>query len=193
MIGPEDKDRPVYLWLDDQDGQNENIFDKPTDPEALKRHLDNLSSYARFERFAAEYLADMRRSGRRDASSTIKYTQQTINGRRYLALSLKDATEYLTKKDYTNNWYSELNEEFAFWDFGQWKEALRAAGFAIIEDPNEPEQGSRIYTNPWIVEMRWRGKAELYEMVGGRLEQIAYPPTTAILVGQRPGSNPIVG
>ena len=90
------------------------------------------------------------------------------------------------KKDYIDNWDSEMHEEFAFWGFSDWKAALQSAGFHIIENPNEPETGSRVYTNPWIVENRWEGKVALYEMgQNGDLEPLPYPPTNIVLVGEK--------
>jgi hypothetical protein len=91
----------------------------------------------------------------------------------------------MTKKDYTNNWDSEMNEEFAFWDFSQWKSALETAGFQIVENPNQPQAGSRVYVNPWIVENRWTGKVKLFQMAAGKLEKMDYPVTNIVLVGEK--------
>jgi len=144
-------------------------------------YLNQLSTYARFRRFAREYLAE--RLGR---ENNIEYEEETISGRRYAVLRLKDAIEFMTKKDYTGNWYSELNEEFAFWDFGQHKQALTQAGFKIIENPNEPHLGSREYTNPWIVANRWQGKVALYTLKDSSLKPMEYPVTNVVLVAEKP-------
>jgi hypothetical protein len=183
VVGPENKEREVYLWLNEADGRNEDIFAQFDDRKALMAHLNELSTHARYLRFARDFLAEMRAEGQRGLETAVQYRQETIEGQRYIVLTLRDAVEFMTKKDYTNNWDSEMNEEFAFWDFGEWKGALETAGFQIIENPNRPQTGSRVYVNPWIVENRWEGKVKLYQKANGRLIEIAYPVTNIVLVG----------
>jgi hypothetical protein len=92
----------------------------------------------------------------------------------------------MSRKDYTDNWQSEMNEEFAYWSFSQWKAALEQVGFQIIENPNRPEAGSRVYVNPWIVANRWESKCALFAKDSrGALVQMAWPVTTMVLVGER--------
>ena len=43
-------------------------------------------------------------------------------------LTLRAAAEFLSKKDYVDNWRSEMNEEFCFWSFTQWREVLGDVG-----------------------------------------------------------------
>lgn len=148
-------------------------------------HLNGLSTYGRFLRFARDFLAEMRTNGQPSPQTAVQYREETVEEQRYIVLTLKDAVEFMTKKDYTNNWDSEMNEEFAFWDFNQWKEALETAGFQIIENPNRPKAGSRVYVNPWIVENRWEGKVRVLEMENGRLQEMAHPVTNIVLVGEK--------
>ena len=68
-----------------------------------------------------------------------------------------------------------MHETFCFWDFDEWKEHLEEAGFKIHQD-------SKIVTNPWIVEHRWQGKADLFTMKDDQLITQTYPPTTMYLV-----------
>lgn len=185
VVGPEDKEQEVYLWLNDEDGRNEDIFAQFDNREGLMGHLDGLSTYGRFLRFGRDFLAEMRANGQRGPETAVQYRDETVEGQRYIVLTLKDAVEFMTKKDYTNNWDSEMNEEFAFWDFNEWKGALETAGFQIIENPNRPEAGSRVYVNPWIVGNRWVGKVEVYEMVDGVLKEMDYPVTNIVLVGEK--------
>lgn len=180
VVGPENGEREVYLWLNDEDGHTNDIFRKFDDPQALAQYLNGLSTNGRFQRFARDFL---RETGTRDA---IPYRLTRIDGETYAILRLRDASEFMSKKDYTDNWDSEMHEEFAFWGFRQWKTALQNAGFHVIENPNEPETGSRVYTNPWIVENRWQDKVALYEMgENGRLLPLSYPPTNIVLVGEK--------
>lgn len=187
VVGPEEGERPVYLWLNRTDGGNDDIFRDCDDPAELAAHLESLSTNGRFHRFARDFLAEARASGQRGPETQIDYHLTEIDGEQYAVLSLRAACEFMSKKDYTANWDSEMFEEFAFWSFSQWKTALPDAGFRIIENPNEPQTGSRVYTNAWIVENRWAGKVALYERdeENGRLRPLPYPPTTIILVGEK--------
>ena len=91
----------------------------------------------------------------------------------------------MTKKDYTDNWESELHEQFAFWSPSEWKRALSAAGFTVLEEPAHPDRGTRSYTNPWIVEHRFEGAVELWRRTSEGLERLPWPPTNVVLVGEK--------
>ena len=186
VVGPEEGEQEVWLWLNREDGMNEDIWAEFDQPKALQAHLDKLSTWAKFKRFARDFLAEERAEGRRGPETAIVYREEQREGKGYVVLALHAAAEFLSKKDYTDNWRSEMHEEFAFWGFGQWKAALHQAGFQVLENPNEPLQGSRVYTNPWIVENRYLGKTELFRRVGERLVPLPYPVTNIVLVGRRP-------
>ena len=185
VVGPENRDEEVYLWLNRGDGSNEDVFAACDSSKALQAHLDGLSTYSRFKRFARDFLAESRANGQRGPESAIQYRELFLDGRRVVVLPLHAAAEFLSKKDYTDNWASEMHEEFTFWGFSQWKGALQAAGFLVRENPNDSQTGSRVYTNPWIVENRYLGKAELFRRVGERLEPMPYPVTNVVLVGEK--------
>jgi hypothetical protein len=190
VVGPENKEEEVYLLAAENDGRqddgrDDDIFRECPDPHSLKAHLDGLSTYGRFLRFARDFLAEMRRNGQRSDDTAVRFREEILDGRRYLVLSLKDAVEFMSKKDYTDNWDSEMNEEFAFWSFSEWKQALTQAGFHVIENPNSPESGSRVYTNEWLVQNRYQDRLMLHRMVNGRLEPMAYPVTNIVLVGEK--------
>ncbi len=185
VVGPANKEQEVYLWLNEEDGRNDNIFAQFDDRKALMTHLNELSTYGRFLRFANNFLAVRRAEGEREGETAVKYREAVIEGQRYVILTLEDAVEFMTKKDYTNNWESEMNEEFAFWDFGEWKAALKTAGFQVIENPNRPQAGSRVYLNPWIVKNRWVDKVKVYQMFEGALKKLDYPVTNIVLVGEK--------
>lgn len=96
------------------------------------------------------------------------------------------AAEFLSKKDYADNWRSEMNEEFCFWNFAQWKQALRDAGFSIIENAQFPTAGSRTYTNQWVVDHRYRNHIELLNSDPRRREEaVPWPPTNMVLIGEK--------
>ncbi len=56
----------------------------------------------------------------------------------------------------------------------------------MIENPNDPPSGSRVYSNPWIVENRFKGKVELFRKTESGIEPVPYPVTNMVLVGQKP-------
>jgi hypothetical protein len=185
VVGPDEGHRQVFLWLDDSDGANENIWRDFSQPDELEAHLAGLSTYARFHRFARDFLAAERAAGRPVVRGPIQFQEEMVDGQRTVALSLRDAAEFLSKKDYVDNWSSEMHEEFAFWGFADWKAALARAGFSVLENPNEPQSSSRVYTNPWIVSKRYDGRAALFVQDGPRLAPLAWPPTNIVLVGEK--------
>lgn len=191
VVGPDEKDQEVYLRLEHSDGANDGIDREFDDPQALSRHLSALSTYARFKRFARDFLAERRAASGDTAETAFPYRETVVHGDRCAILALRHAAEFMSKKDYVDNWHSEMHEEFAFWSFGQWKAALAEAGFRVLENPNAPQQGSRTYTSQWIVENRWRGKAALYQKVNGRLRPLPNPPTNVVLVAEKPISGAV--
>jgi hypothetical protein len=76
----------------------------------------------------------------------------------------------MSKFDYTDNWSSELREEFCFWSFDDWKCELRAAGWSIVP-------GSHAYTSEWQVQNRWEGNI--------KLKGVEWPVTNMVLVGEK--------
>ncbi|MGB4872730.1 MAG: methyltransferase domain-containing protein [Candidatus Promineifilaceae bacterium] len=181
VIGPENGRQEVYLWLNDADGANDAVFQEFASPDLFAEHLQTLSTYGRFRRFARDFLPD-----RQAGQPVVQYQEAQVDGRQYAILPLRAACEFMSKKDYTDNWASEMHEEFAFWSFSDWKTALQTAGFHILENPNTPQSGSRVYTNPWIVSHRWQGKVALFVLnENGRLDPLPYPPTNVILVAEK--------
>jgi hypothetical protein len=171
VVGPAEKEREVYLWCNDRDGTQDESGD-----------VAAMSTAARFRRFARDFLAELRAAGRRSADTALRYREEVVDGRRYFVLRLRDAVEFMLKKDYVANWRSEMNEEFAFWDFDQWKRELADAGFVVLEG----ERLSRAYANAWIVKNRFEGKVELYvRRADGVLERTDWPVTNMVLVGER--------
>ena len=91
----------------------------------------------------------------------------------------------MTKKDYIDNWQSELNEEFAFWSFNDWKNNLTKIGFKIIENPNTPTNSSRAFSIPWVVENRFVGKVKIFEKTDNGLIELSYPVTNMVLIAEK--------
>ena len=73
---------------------------------------------------------------------------------RFVETRLRWAMEWLSKKDYTDNWESEMHEAFCFWGAADWEREARAAGFELAP-------GSGGFTNEWLVEHRFAPVATL--------------------------------
>jgi len=118
-----------------------------------------------------------------DGRRPFDFHEQPRDGRLLFRLKLRQAAEFLSKKDYIDNWLSEMNEEFCFWSFARWKETLREIGFQVHENPNDLARGSRAHTNAWIVENRYVEHVAIFDVVGRGL---TWPPTNMILVSDKP-------
>jgi SAM-dependent methyltransferase len=178
VVGPEDGDSEALLFCADNDGQDLSA-------ENLKAHsgreanwLQSLSTRSLFHLFANDFLG-----GRRPFA----FAETVRDGRTLFRLTLREAAEFMSKKDYTDNWSSEMNEEFCFWCFSKWKQVLGETGFQVIENPNQPGLGSRCYTNAWIVEHRYRGHVEIVMESG---EPTDWPPTNMVLIAEKSVSQP---
>lgn len=168
VVAPFDKEKQIYLLLDETDGDNDDPYRIMEDREVFSKYLQSLSTYARFLRFVKDFRA---REGYQ-----LVYEKIKIGGTSYIKLTLSDAAEFLSRKDYTDNWQSEMHETFCFWHLDEWKEQLAAVGFII-------HPASTAFTNQWIVENRWKGKAQLFEWKNGELAAMDFPVTHMILVG----------
>jgi len=170
VVGPENKEQTVYMHLNRADGRNDDFEAEFSGREELAAYLSGLSTYRRFKRFAKDF--------RRQEGYQLRYQEKLIDGVYLIELTLKDATEFITKKDYTDNWMSEMHETFAFWSFSEWKEEMERTGFEVSAQ-------SIVFSNPWIVENRFKGKVELYTCEEGKLVWMDYPVTNMFLIAER--------
>ena len=166
VVGPRDRERTVLMRLNRTDGRDEGAIRTfaPEDREELRSHLEGLSTFARFLRFARDF--------RHAEKFELAYELVSIDGESFVRTSLENACEFLSKKDYTDNWASEMHETFCFWDFREWVDAAMEAGFRVLD-------GSRDFANPWIIENRYRTKAELFDE---SMRPLDAPATNMILV-----------
>jgi hypothetical protein len=174
VLGPEEGDREVRLWCSDTDGKNLTTTELAGHEGRETNWLHGVSTRSRFYLFARDF-----RGGR----SGFSFKEEIFGGRVVFRLSLRNAAEFLSKKDYTDNWSSEMNEEFCFWSFLVWKRVLAETGFRIVENSNHPSEGSRVYTNPWIIEHRHAGHVEIADATG---QPLPWPPTNMVLVAEKP-------
>lgn len=169
VVGPEDKDAVVLLWLNGKDGRQDDWQASFKDRARFKAYLDGLSTYARFLRFARDF---RRKEGYRLAFRAAPAEEGCVR------LTLRDACEFLSKKDYTDNWDSELHETFCYWSFSQWRAAIEAAGLRV-------HPASKAYTNPWIEKNRFAGKARLMRRTKTGLEPLPFPVTNMLLAAEK--------
>jgi trans-aconitate methyltransferase len=172
VVGPENGEEVVYLWLNQEDGRNDDYNQEfgAQERDACRDYLQGLSSFARFLRFQRDF--------RRQEGYQLQAEVEQMGGASYVRLRMRDACEFISKKDYVDNWHSEMHETFCFWSFSQWAKAVEQAGFTV-----QPE--SRAYANPWIVENRLRGKVEFFQRNGDRLEPLPYPVSNLILIAEK--------
>ncbi len=183
VVGPEDKDKVVYAWLNDTDGQSISPEEAVAWTDLSPETLDGLSTRSRFFIFAQTFQRDLIASGRKSPDNAIGFDLEKIKGKEYIKTTFREMTEYMTKKDYTDSWMSEMNEQFAYWSFSEWKDALREVGFKISEGVDK--ESSYSYTSEWIIENRWEGKVRLYVKENEELKEIPYPPTNMVLIGEK--------
>ncbi len=165
VVGPYNKEQTVLLWLNNEDGKNENPFKIIDDKNLLSNYLQSLSTYSKFLRFSVDFRATQ--------NYHLNFELQEIENKKYIKLSLKDACEFLSRKDYCDNWVSEMNETFCYWDYTEWVQHMKEVGFKI-------HTASNAFTNPWIIENRYKGKAEIFDL---NMQKIEWPVTNMILIG----------
>ncbi len=154
VVGPEKGNQKVYLELNSSDGKD-------------RGQVKELSTYSKFFKFS------------KDFTRKIKFKQVTLSGKKLIHLSLRDAYEFMSKMNYTDNWDSEMHEEFGFWSFSDWKKELKKAGFRVVE-------GSHPFKSDYIIDKMYKGKIKIYTSSKGELVLIDYPPTNMILSGEKP-------
>lgn len=124
--------------------------------------IRQLSTYARFFRFAQDFIPR-------------RISFELVEDKRLIKLSIRDAYEFISKMSYVDNWQSEMHEEFGFYSFEEWKSKLISHGFRIVP-------GSQEFSNPYIIEKKYKGKVSLYDM---EMKEVNYPHTNMILVGEK--------
>ncbi|GAB3819118.1 hypothetical protein GCM10028820_22600 [Tessaracoccus terricola] len=159
VVGPEDADREVLVRFTTDDG-------------AASGDLAELSSRARFERFAQDFRAE--------EGDGISYEVLDVDGVEHVRLTRRALYEYLAKKDYVDSWLSEAHEAFCFYSPAEWVEVLEGAGFRCTTD-------TRGVQNPWLIENRFAPAAEVFTVAeDGTLVPDEWSWTNVLLVAEKP-------
>jgi SAM-dependent methyltransferase len=164
VCGPDDPGRPVVLRLDTTDGHNPpgprpDLAELPAAEVAA--YVAGLSTRARLDQFAADF--------------AFPFAYEAVGDDR-ARLPLGAAMDYLTRKDYADNWLSETREQFCGLDFADWTRLLTEVGFDL--DPV-----SAAFRNDWLVDHRLSPVAALTDPADRPLE---WPVTHLRFVARRP-------
>ena len=158
VVGPDHGDRQVYLDCAEDDGL---VTDKWQEADVAA-----LATLSRFRRFCRDF---------RGGQIAGVAEEMERDGRTLFRLPLRAAMEFIAKMNYTDNWLSEMHEEFCFWDFTDWTRELAEAGLVLVP-------GSHAYVNDWRVEHDFAGRVRLYDAA---LNPLPFPVTNMVLVGEK--------
>ena len=164
VCGPDGGDCQVGLRLTLHDGCNPPTprRDLAILPAAVvTAYVTSLSTRARLDQFAVDY--------------QFPFAYQPT-GNDAVVLTLADAMDYLTRKDYTDNWLSETQEQFCGVEWADWKALLADIGFEL-----DPASGP--WRNDWLVENRLAPVASLHDLSGRAIE---WPATHILFIARRP-------
>jgi hypothetical protein len=172
VVGPENGDEEILMELETVSGRNDDWDEEIADRQQLSEYLKGLSTYGRFLRFIKDF--------RRKEGEFVTFKQaENFLPKILVQISLKNAMEFALKKDYTDNWASEMHEKFCFWTFDDWKNEMKKAGFKILPQ-------SKSYTNDWIVKNRLENKVSLYrKSEDNDLMKIDFPVTHFLLLAEK--------
>ncbi|GAA1616179.1 class I SAM-dependent methyltransferase [Actinoplanes couchii] len=164
VCGPDDRGRQVLIWLADDDGDNpaqprHDLAD--LDAEAVREYVSGLSTRARLDQFAVDFAFPF----------TFEAPEQGM-----VRIELGPAMDFLTRKDYVDNWLSETKEQFCGLSFAEWAELLAEVGFEL--DP-----ASAPIRNDWVIDNRIAPVADLMDLDGQPLD---WPTTHLLAVARRP-------
>lgn len=125
----------------------------------------------RFRKFAREFKG-------KSAHPGFAYEERDFDGVKHFRMSMHEANEFLSKKDYVTNWAMEVNEEFGVWTTDEWRDELTALGYKVLKSDS--------YLNPWIEENRYDGHVWLFADEGGKPgERLPYADTTGVIVAEK--------
>lgn len=112
--------------------------------------------------------------GERDRGFFIEEQPVAPPGFRRFRLPAKWAAEFVLRKDYRDDWETELQEEYSWWTAEDYRRELAALGGRVVY--------AAPWWNPWIVENRFRGKFRMYGENGAPRN---FPPTNFIAVVEK--------
>ncbi|MBD8078836.1 methyltransferase domain-containing protein [Cellulosimicrobium arenosum] len=174
VCGPAEPERAVVLTLRADDGApaaGDGVLGARTDLGVLARedvaaYVGGLSTDARLAQFAHDF----------PRSSGATFRPARLGTGRW-RLTLREAMEFMTRKDYVDNWLSESHERFCDLTGPGWEELLVETGFEL-------EPGSGAWRNEWLVQHAFAPVASLHDAATGDL--VDWPDTHVLTVARRP-------
>jgi SAM-dependent methyltransferase len=173
VAGPADPGREVLLTLTTADGENPDAVRTDLGDLAAGEcaaYVERLSTRARLDQFAHDFALHAA------PGYAVTPVDDDRDGRSTVRCTLAQAMEFLTRKDYTDNWVSECHERFTDMNLDAWRELLTDVGFEV--DP-----ASHAWRNDWIVEHRIDPVAALTDL---DCRPLPWPDTHVLLVARRP-------
>lgn len=152
-------------------GEGDVILELPADDGDESDDPKRCSTAALFRRFAREFrkLSD---------SPGFEYEEVAAPSaaRRAFRLRRTLAAEFVLRKDYRNDWETEVLEEYTYFTQRRFEETFAAHGLRIL--------ASTPLWNPWIVRNRFEGRVVVRALDGTELD---YPPTNYLIAGEKVG------
>lgn len=102
-----------------------------------------------------------------------EYPSEKEDFRRFRVF-LTDATEFIRRKDYFDNWDIELQEEYGYYSQKEFEQIFRDLGLRVV-------LSAPIY-NRWIVNNRYKNQFKIFDLENN---EIGFPPTNYIIVGEK--------
>lgn len=173
VAGPAGPQREVLLTLTTTDGENP---DRPRTDLAdfaageCAAYVERLSTRARLDQFAHDFALHAA------PGYAIEPVDGGASGTSTVRCTLARAMEFLTRKDYTDNWVSECHERFTDMNLETWRDLLSDVGFEV-------DVATRAWRNDWIVEHRIDPVASLADLDG---RPLPWPDTHVLVVARRP-------
>ena len=166
VCAPDQPDRLVSLSLDDSDGANpDQVCELDTFPrERVSSYISGLSTRAKFHQFRHDFA--------RNAGVRIQAEERDDA----LILRFGDAMDFLTRKDYADNWLSEAHEQFCGLTFDDWTKIIVEAGLTVAP-------GSHAWRNDWVINNRLAPVASIADLDGGDLD---WPVTHVLAIAEKP-------
>lgn len=152
------------------DGPDEVVLSLRDDHRADDGPIAGLSAWALWRRYAATVAHGRYRAGELPWSDL----GPSGDGWRRIRCRLRDAQEFILRKDYRTDWDIELLEEYTYWTQSQFVAALERRGLRVVV--------AAPIRNPWIVANRYRDRIRLATEAG---DDLPFPPTNFLVVGQK--------
>lgn len=149
----------VLLDLPDNDGDSTSSPGSCSSARLLERFSTEFRALGPTPGFALEELCD---------------AQGLRAGWRRFALQHRFAVEFLLRKDYRDDWESEVLEEYTYFTQARFEQAFAELGLRLL--------ASIPIKNPWIFKHRFDNRLVLRDLAGDVLDS---PPTNYLIAGER--------